>query len=251
MNIAVCGLGKTGLEVARLLKEQREHNLTAGFCSSGSQKAGRDIGALAQIAPWGVKTYELAEAESVLIKNRVDVVIDFSCPQATLELLKACHKTGVGAVVCTTGFSEEQIESMHALAAKRRFGLVFAPNVTIGINIMMNLVNRLAQCLPEYDYLITEMHHNKKNDIPSGTAKKIAKVLKSAFGEKKKKPTPIHSVRAGGYIGHHDVLAVGENEKIMIVHESFSRKAFAEGALCAARFIRGKRGWYEMKDVIS
>jgi len=112
----------------------------------------------------------------------------------------------------------------------------------------MSVLKTITRALPFFDYQITEIHHNKKRDIPSGTAKRIANTLERELPSSSQ--IPINSVRAGGYIGVHEVMAAGECERISISHESFSRKAFANGALTAAEYIRDKKGWHYLEDVL-
>ena len=139
---------------------------------------------------------------------------------------------------------------MQRMVHSARMGVVYAPNVTLGINVLMSLLKTVARALPFFDYQITEMHHSRKTDHPSGTAKRIAETLESELPDIPVSRIPINSVRAGGYIGVHEVLAVGEYEKISISHESFSRRAFAQGAMMAAEYVIGRKGWYYMEDVI-
>ena len=132
---------------------------------------------------------------------------------------------------------------------------MYAPNITLGVNVLMLLTNLASNILNNYDFQITEIHHKNKKDAPSGTAKKIAveiqKGLRSSGNEDKNAQVPITAVRAGGVVGKHEVMIIGEDDKIEISHESFSRRAFALGALRAVRFIKGKAGFYEMNDVLN
>jgi 4-hydroxy-tetrahydrodipicolinate reductase len=251
INAAVCGLGRAGAELVRTIADRNDMRIKAAFCSKGSEKKGRDIGLLAHIQETGIKAQEVTDAESVLGGGRIDVVIDFSNPEASKILLAACGKYGIPIVVCTTGFSDDDLKWMKRLARDKSFGLVYAPNVTLGINVLISVLKNVAQALPFFDYRITETHHSKKTDIPSGTAKKISDVLENELQLDGENPVPINSVRAGGYVGIHEVIAVGEFERLTIAHESFSRRAFADGALQAAKFVRNKKGWFEMSDIIS
>ena len=131
---------------------------------------------------------------------------------------------------------------------------MYAPNITLGVNVLMLLTNLTSSLLSNYDFQITEVHHKNKLDSPSGTAKKIAFEIQNGLKNKgitiSNTEIPINSVRAGGVIGRHEVMIVGEEDKIEISHESFSRKAFAQGAIKAAQFIHKKSGYYEMRDVL-
>jgi 4-hydroxy-tetrahydrodipicolinate reductase len=248
INVALCGIGRAGMEVVRTVRETSDFKIAAAFCRENSEKAGKDIGTLASMNESGVYAAEITEADNVLGSTKVDVFIDFSCPEASKMMLNACKSYGIPGVICTTGFTEEDIDWMIKLTWGYKLGIVYAPNVTLGINVLMSVLKTITRALPFFDYQITEIHHNKKRDIPSGTAKRIADTLERELSGSSQ--IPINSVRAGGYIGVHEVMAAGECERISISHESFSRKAFANGALTAAEYIRDKKGWHYMEDVL-
>lgn len=251
MKIALCGLGRAGKELLRVLKNYDDLKLVSAFCRIRSEKAGMDIGAIADLPPMGIEAVDITHADKVFTQEKPDVVIDFSNTTATKLLLLACKKHQVSAVVCTTGFNMEEIAWMKECVFGEDFGIVFAPNVTVGVNVMMNMLKTAAHCLPYYDYNINEIHHNKKLDKPSGTAKKIALLLKNELPLEADEQVSVNSIRAGGYVGVHEVMAVGEYDRITIVHESFSRRVFAEGAIKAAKYIANKTGWHEMEDVVN
>lgn len=249
INVALCGIGRAGIEVIRTVRESNRFKVVAAFCRNNSDKKGKDIGLLSQMSESGVYATEISEADRVLSDTNVDVVIDFSNPTASMMMLNACKNHGTPSVVCTTGFSGEDIDWMIKLAWSHKLGVVYAPNVTLGINVLMSVLKTVARALPFFDYQITEMHHSKKHDIPSGTAKRIADSLERDLPVTSPS-VPINSVRAGGYIGVHEVIAAGECERLSISHESFSRRAFANGALVAAEYIHDKKGWHYMEDVL-
>jgi len=147
------------------------------------------------------------------------------------------------------------IKKLFVLTRKYHNAICYAPNITLGVNVLMLLTNLAASILNNYDFQITEIHHKRKVDVPSGTAIKIAgeikKGLDSAGVSIKEKVIPINAVRAGGVVGRHEVMIVGEDDKIEISHESFSRRAFALGAIKAIEFIHDKVGYYEMSDVLN
>ncbi len=248
MRVALCGLGRAGKQVLSLIL-QSEGNVypVMCICRNGSEKAGKN---LMEILPFRNKidcpVYSVSDAAVGFQKQAPDVLIDFSSSEATMALLPVCARYGVRMVICTTNFSDEELRRIQKTANEtENFGAVYAPNVTPGVNVMMILARRVAQLLPEYDYAITERHHNKKADL-SATAKKIAGVLEDELN----RPVHINAIRAGGYVGVHEMTAVGEYEQLTIVHESFSRKAFANGALIAAAYIQGRQGYYDMQDVM-
>ncbi len=248
INLALCGIGRAGLEVVRTVRETGSFKVAAAFCRKGSDKKGKDIGLLANMNESGVYATEITEADNVLGSTDIDVFIDFSSPEACMMMLSACKMYGIPGVICTTGFTKEDIEWMIKLTWGYKLGIVYAPNVTLGINVLMSVLKTITRALPLFDYQITEIHHNNKRDIPSGTAKRIADTLERELSHSPQ--VPINSVRAGGYIGIHEVMAAGECERLSVSHESFSRKAFAKGALTAAEYIRDKKGWHYMEDVL-
>lgn len=248
IKVAVCGIGRTGSEVIRAILKNERFSLAAAFCRPESEKAGMDVGTLLQTVPIGVVAQDISQAEQVFTETEIDVVIDFSNPASARPLLRACKKRRVPIVFCTTGYSEADLIWMSDFVVHNNLGVVYAPNVTLGVNVLLVALKVVSRALPEFDYLITETHHNKKLDIPSGTAKKIAAVIQEERVSGIE--IPIHSVRAGGYVGVHTVLLASDFERLSLTHESFSRRAFVEGALTAANFILGKVGWYDMEDVL-
>ena len=242
MNIAVCGLGRAGKELARKIVLETENELVMGLCREESRTAGMDIGELMGMPKFSCNMWKISECEQVLLDKKVDVIIDFSGKSTSLELVPLCERVGINLVICTTNFTEEEKKYLCEMGQKSTFGLVYAPNLTLGINLLMEFVEKLSKILPEFDFEIVERHRRDKPRVTT-TAKLISKVIDR--GE-----TPISSIRTGGYVGIHEVTAASEEERITIEHESFSRQAFAKGALMAAQFLYGKKGFYEMKDVI-
>jgi 4-hydroxy-tetrahydrodipicolinate reductase len=253
IKVCLLGLGRTGQQIARVLLEQENMKLVAGICSPKSNKRGMDLGSILGMGTQGIPIYSSDELEEAIFKLKPDVVIDFSNQAATKENAEILLKMKISMVVGTTGFSPDDIAALHSLVRKYHSGIVYAPNITLGVNIMMLLTNIAASILNDYDFQITEVHHKHKKDSPSGTAIKLAGEIEKgleAVGVTGKS-IPINAVRAGGVIGKHEILIVGEEDKIEISHESFSRKAFALGAIKAANFIYKKSGYYEMKDVLN
>jgi 4-hydroxy-tetrahydrodipicolinate reductase len=250
INTAVCGIGRTGGEVIRELLKSDHFRLSAAFCSPNSQKAGKDVGTLLHLKEAGVKATQITQADQVFSSTETNVFIDFSNPISTKTLLLACRKKNIPGVICTTGFTAAELAELSNFTEENHLGVVFAPNVTLGINVLIAALKLVSHALPDFDYRITETHHNKKMDKPSGTAKIIARTLERDLHMPADRHIPIHSLRAGGYVGIHEVLVASDCERLSITHESFSRKAFVQGALYAAKFIIGKTGWYSMEDVV-
>ena len=221
MNIAVCGMGRAGKELARKIILDSENQLVMGICRDTSLTAGKDIGELIGMAPTETYLYRLSESGQALREKEVDVVIDFSGKETSLKLAEICNKSKKNLVICTTNFTRYEQDFLEELGRSGEFGLVYAPNLTLGINLLMEFVAKLSRILPEFDFEIVERHRKDKPRVTT-TAKLISKAIDR--GE-----TPISSVRAGGYVGVHEVTAASEEERITIEHESFSRKAFAKG----------------------
>ncbi len=252
-NVCLIGLGRTGMEIARLILEQRDMKLVGVICSDFSSKAGKDIGEILGFPDTGVKIYASNQLNYVLEKLKPDVFVDFSNYKATMNYVASISEKKAALVIGTTGFSKTDILRMKVLTKKHGSGILLAPNITVGVNVMMLLSNIAARILSDYDFEISEAHHKHKKDSPSGTALKIADQIEEGLqscGVKTNESIPIHAVRAGGIVGRHELMIAGENDKIEIVHESFNRKAFADGALKGIRFIKGKKGFFGMQDVL-
>ncbi|MFU0831823.1 MAG: 4-hydroxy-tetrahydrodipicolinate reductase [Oscillospiraceae bacterium] len=251
MRICISGLGRTGNQIAKYLLTYNRAQLVAGICSPNSMKSGRDLGEVIGCQNTGIPVYPSDQIESCIFNTRPDVVLDFSNPSAALANAPVFFSFNVRVVMGTTGFSKVQEEELYNLADRYEAGLIYAPNITRGVSTLMLLTELASQILSGYDVEIIEMHHKRKVDIPSGTANKLANQMRNSFPAEQRPTIPISSVRAGGIVGCHKVMLVGENDMIEITHQSFSRDAFAEGALFAAEFIQDKTGIYEMKDAMN
>jgi 4-hydroxy-tetrahydrodipicolinate reductase len=195
-----------------------------------------------------------------------DVVVDFSHPNASIELGRACAEAKKPAVVGTTGHSKAEREALEKLAGS--VPVVLSPNFSVGVNALFWLTRNAAQMLgDDFDLEISEMHHRLKKDAPSGTAKKLAEILcevrkldytkdvrhgrEGLIGERPTKEIAVHSIRGGDVVGDHTVIFAGAGERLELSHKAASRETFALGALRAARWIVGKPpGLYSMEDVL-
>jgi len=255
LRVCICGLGKTGLEIARVIQLQNDMKIVSAVCSPNSCNRDQDLGDMIGTKPIGVKLTSSDNLEQEIFRTRPDVVIDFSNVEAVIKNAYIFSRLKVNIIVGTTGFSKIGRNRLRIYAKRYHNGIVYAPNITLGVNVLMFLTNLTANILSDYDFEVMEIHHKNKKDSPSGTAKKIAaeisKGLNSAGVDSRAEDVNITAVRAGGIVGKHEVLIIGENDKIQISHEAFSRKAFALGAIRAARFIDGKSGFYEMNDVLN
>ncbi|MFN0001050.1 MAG: 4-hydroxy-tetrahydrodipicolinate reductase [Burkholderiaceae bacterium] len=195
-----------------------------------------------------------------------DVLIDFTRPEGSIAHLAACRTLGVAAVIGTTGFDDRQ-KALIAEAAKD-IAIVMAPNMSVGVNVTLKLLEMAAQALRTgYDIEIIEAHHRHKVDAPSGTALKMGEVVAAALGRDlrqcavyaregvtgERDPSTIgfSAIRGGDIVGDHTVLFAGTGERIEITHKASSRATYAQGSLRAARFLNGRRcGLFDMFDVL-
>ncbi|MCI1965716.1 MAG: 4-hydroxy-tetrahydrodipicolinate reductase [Oscillospiraceae bacterium] len=251
MKVCISGLGRAGGQIARYLLHCSRVQLVSAICSPGSIKAERDLGEIIGASSTGIRIYPADQIEACVFNTRPDLVLDFSSPSGALKNAEAFFALNVRVVMGTTGFSHKEEAELYALADRYGGGLIYAPNITRGVSTLMFLSELASRILAGYDMEIIEMHHSRKVDIPSGTAAKLANRLQQMIPDGTDHPIPVASVRAGGIVGCHKVMLVGENDMIEISHQSFSRDAFAEGALYAADFIYNKTGIYEMKDAMN
>jgi 4-hydroxy-tetrahydrodipicolinate reductase len=254
IRVCLIGLGKTGSEVAKALLEQDGIKLVAAVCRPGGEKMGRDLGEIIGIRNTGIIVSSSDKLEEMVFRTKPDIAVDFSEQSATMKNAVILSKLKVNMVIATTGFSKFSLKKLLVLTKKYRNGIVYAPNITLGVNVLMLLTGIASSLLNNYDFQINEEHHNKKKDIPSGTALKIAreieKALENTGGNIGPDTIPINAVRAGGIVGRHEVIIAGDEDMITISHQSFSRKAFAAGAIHAIKYIYKKQGYYEMSDVL-
>lgn len=257
-NICLIGLGRTGKEIAKVLLKQEDFKVVMAVGSENSDKIGKDLGEIAGCPPTGVIVSSSKHLEENIIRYKPNVAVEFSSPESTLNNLEVLAKMKVRTVVGTTGFNKLQYRRLLSIAGTHKTGIVYAPNITVGVNVLMVLTNLAVSILENYDCTIVESHFKQKKDSPSGTAKKIAReVVKGkareipdVFNQTDHDEIPIHSVRAGGIVGRHKVILASDYDTIEILHESFTRTAFALGAVKAIRFICDRTGYFEMDDVL-
>ena len=197
------------------------------------------------------------------IMEKVDVIIDFSVPVATFEILKYAKKNKTPIVIATTGFSKEQLEEIKEVS--KEIPVFRSSNMSLDINLMASLIQKVAQILTEADIEIVETHHNRKVDSPSGTAILLADAINEVLDDKKeytfdrmqkrekrsKDEIGFSSIRGGNIVGEHSVKFFGESESLEIKHTAYSRQVFAEGAVNAAKFIvTQEAGLYDMKNLV-
>ncbi|MBI5185570.1 MAG: 4-hydroxy-tetrahydrodipicolinate reductase [Nitrospinae bacterium] len=265
VRVVVAGAGgKMGRNIAVAAHNTQGVELAGGTEMEGSGLIGRDIGELAGIGPIG-KTV-LADFRAAMQKGNADMAIDFTAPEATIRHLAAAVELKKGMVIGTTGMEKSHQEEIKR--ASEKIPIVFAPNMSVGINLMLRLVCEAANALgEEYDIEIIEAHHRLKKDAPSGTAMKLAEELaratnknldeagvfarKGMIGARKRGEIGIQTIRAGDIIGDHTVLFGGLGERIEITHRASSRETFALGAVRAALWLEGRApGLYSMMNVL-
>lgn len=197
------------------------------------------------------------------IKEKPDVIIDFSIPVATMQILEYAKSNKVPIVIATTGLSEEQKQKIKKYS--KAIPIFQSANMSYDINLMKRIVAEVAKSLIGTDIEIIETHHNRKVDAPSGTALLLAESINEALGnsmeynfnrfqnreKRKKNEIGFSSIRGGNIVGEHTVCFFGENDCLEITHKAYSRGLFAEGALKGAEYIVGKKnGYYTMNEII-
>ena len=262
MKIAIAGSsGRMGRMLIEAVLATDDLQLHGALDVAGSPALGQDAGALL-----GRTTGVSIRADLDGALAGADVLIDFTRPEGTLAHLAACARLGVNAVVGTTGFSDAQKAEIGVIA--QSVAIVMAPNMSVGVNVVLRLLDVAARALSEgYDIEVIEAHHRHKVDAPSGTALKMGEVLAQALGRDLKTcgvftregvtgerdPSTIgfSTIRGGDIVGDHTVLFAGTGERIEISHRSSSRAGYAQGSLRAARFLAPHRtGLFGMNDVL-
>lgn len=257
VKVAVAGAsGRMGQMLIAAVQASPDLVLAAALDLEGSPAIGREA------AP-GVAIR--ADAQAALAG--CDVLIDFTRPDGTMAHLALCRELGVKLVIGTTGFSAEQKAAIGAAA--QHIGIVFAPNMSVGVNVVLKLLETAAAKLGEaYDVEVVEVHHRHKVDAPSGTALAMGEAVAKALGrdlktdgvfareghtgERKPGSIGFAAVRGGDIVGEHTVLFCGSGERIEISHKSSSRANYAEGSVRAARFLAARGpGLYGMTDVLA
>lgn len=262
-NIIITGSsGRMGHALLEAASNDPELKLHAALDRADCPQLGKDAGELFG-APCGIKI--TADLQSAL--KGAGALVDFTRPEPSLTYLEACRQAGVGMVIGTTGFTVAQKETIAAAA--KDIPIVFAPNMSVGVTLLINLVQSAAKVLSEgYDIEIIEAHHRHKVDAPSGTALRLGEAAAAALGrdlatcavygregvtgERDSSTIGFATVRGGDVVGDHTVLFAGIGERVELTHKASSRATFAIGALRAAKFLAGKKnGLFDMQDVLS
>ena len=241
--------GAMGRTIANIVEEDAEAKIVAGV--DVKDAGGRSFPVFKSIADCQVEA---------------DAIIDFSTPKILDDLLDYSKEKKVPVVLCTTGYSEEQLVKIEEAA--KETAVLKSANMSLGINTLMKLLQEAAKVLATegFDVEIVEKHHNQKLDAPSGTALALADSINEAMGnqyeyiydrsqrrqKRDKKELGLSAVRGGTIVGEHDVIFAGTDEVVTFSHTAYSKAVFAKGAVSAAKFLKGKEtGRYEMADVIA
>jgi len=262
LKIAVAGAaGRMGRMLVEAVSASTDCSLSGALDVPGSPALGSD-----PLATLGRRSDVRITADLRTGLAGADVLIDFTRPEGTLAHLAVCRELGVRAVVGTTGFSDAQKAQIAEHA--RHIAIVMAPNMSLGVNVVLQLLDVAARALAEgYDIEVIEAHHRHKVDAPSGTALAMGEVLARATGrkldeaavwgrhgvtgERDSSSIGFSVIRGGDIVGDHTVLFAGTGERIEITHKSASRATYAQGSLRAARFLAGRpAGLYGMDDVL-
>lgn len=262
IKVVIAGVsGRMGHALLEALAGAPDLRLHAALDRPGSAALGRDAGELI-----GGRMGVLVGDDVAAALTGADVLIDFTRPEATLHHLAVCREQGVAAVIGTTGFDAEGKAAIAAAA--ERVPVVFAPNMSVGVNLALKLLDMAARVLNEgFDIEIIEAHHRHKVDAPSGTALALGEAVARALGRDldacavygregvtgERDPSTIGfaTVRGGDIVGDHTVLFAGTGERLEITHKASSRMTFALGALRAARHTVGRpNGLLDMQDVL-
>jgi 4-hydroxy-tetrahydrodipicolinate reductase len=264
IRVAIVGAGgRMGRQLIQAVQQISGVVLGAALERSGSSLVGSDAGELAGIGHSGITVQDSLDS----IANDFDVLIDFTRPEGTLAHLAFCRDHGKGMVIGTTGFDDAGKQAIKDASAS--VPVVFAANFSIGVNVMLKLLEKASTVMGDYtDIEIVEAHHRHKVDAPSGTALAMGESIASALG-KDLKDCAVYSregytgervagtigfatVRAGDIVGEHTAMFADIGERLEVTHKASSRMTFANGAVRASLWLKGKKnGLYDMRDVLN
>jgi len=255
VKIAICGVcGKMGSRIFNIALQDKDVEIVGLTEVKNHVNIGKKL----------ENKYEITDNLTKFI-NKIDVVIDFTTTESTLENLNIVNNNRKSIVIGTTGFNDNEIKLIKDYS--KNIAIVLSPNMSIGVNILFKLVDEITKIVPDYDIEIIESHHNQKKDAPSGTAKKIAEIIANRLnldlkqsvsygrtgliGPRKNNEIGIHSIRGGDIVGEHTVIFTTTGERLELIHRAHSRDTFATGAIKAAKWVYNKKpGLYDMLDVL-
>jgi 4-hydroxy-tetrahydrodipicolinate reductase len=259
-QIAINGaVGRMGQRLVILAHDDPELTVAAALESPGHSRQGQDIGEVCGIGALGVVV-----RPALPLNDRIEVMIDFSSSEATMSVLRTCVDRRIPLVVATTGHTPEQRREIEE--ATHDTALLMAPNMSLSVNVLFQLVRQAAQLLRgrDFDIEIMERHHRYKKDAPSGTALHFARIIQEAMGggevrhgregitgERPRQEIGMHALRVGDNVGEHTIIFSTLGETLELTHKGHTRDSYARGALLAAKFLAGKpAGRYTMNDVL-
>jgi 4-hydroxy-tetrahydrodipicolinate reductase len=259
-RIAINGAaGRMGQRIIQLASEDRELTIAAALESPKHPRIGQDVGEIAGIGKIGVTL-----GVQLPLEPHVNAVIDFSQPEGTMIALPMCVERKIPLVVATTGHTPEQKQEIEAAA--HQIALLFVPNTSLAVNVLMKLVRIAAEALrdKDFDVEILERHHRFKKDSPSGTALHFARIVQEAMGqttvrhgreglvgERPGKEIGVHAIRVGDNVGEHTIVFSTLGETLELTHRAHARDCYVRGALQAAKFLANRpAGRYTMNDVL-
>jgi 4-hydroxy-tetrahydrodipicolinate reductase len=257
IRLGIAGItGRMGRSILTSALHDKRFKVVRTFERSSHPRLGQAI---------GISSFKLDLADASILKS-VDVMVDFTSPQATEAHVAMAQKSSCALVIGTTGLSDSQKRLIKQ--ASKKIPIVLSPNMSIGANLLFHVSEILSRALDSsYDIEILEAHHRHKKDAPSGTAKRLVECIAKAKGwnmaktavygrkgsslRRSSKEIGIHVIRAGEIVGLHTAMFSGAGETLKVTHEAQSRDAFAQGALSAARFVtRQRKGLFDMFDVL-
>ena len=254
--------GRMGRLIIQSVAQQDDMKLVGAIEYPQHPQIGTDAGVVAGIGEIGVAiTGKLAE-----VLESADVVIEFSKPEVTVQHLRQVVHADKAMIIATTGYTPDELATINALASQIR--CVMAPNMSLGVNVMIQALELIAKALgDDYNIEVIEAHHNHKADAPSGTALRLAETVATALGRdlaevgvygrhgivgaRTQQEIGIHAVRGGDIAGDHTVLFATEGEQLSVVHRAHSPEAFAKGAIRAARWVvNAPKGLHDVSEVL-
>ena len=262
-RVAVVGAsGRMGLCLvkAAVLSENTEFSVAVSRAESAA--IGKDAGELAGMANVDVTVVD----DLASVVDQFDVLIDFTRPEPSMQYIEICRQAGKKLVIGTTGYSDKQKAVINAAA--KDIAIVLAPNMSVGVNLSLKLLEMTAKVMGDYtDIEVIEAHHRHKVDAPSGTALRMGEVIADTLGrdlkdcaiygregdtgERDRKTIGFSTIRAGDIVGEHTVMFADEGERVEITHKATSRMTFANGAVRATVWLKDKEnGLYDMQDVL-
>lgn len=264
VRVGVCGAaGRMGKTILEVCNDNDGVEITAAIEYSESPMLGLDAGEVAGLGKLDVNITD----DIAAIADQVDVIIDFTLASSVAANIQKCVVSDCKMVIGTTGLSQNDQDLIKT--ASEKIAIVFAPNMSIGVNLCFKLLEMAAQVIgDDTDIEIIEAHHRHKKDAPSGTAIRMGEVVANTLGrdlkecavygregitgERDKKTIGFETIRAGDIVGDHTVMFAADGERVEITHKASSRKTFASGAVRAARWLADKEaGLFDMQDVLN